>query len=503
MNKTKLFLISLLILSFFTLSINAGFEPYDTPEVITSTSSNENTEEVITSTNSNNDIRQTEVVTKEYKKGEKEFTSEKKKNINKIKNKDTLKKYGFDLDEVTSVEEIIDLKTKKGYNKLKISNEKCLYLDENNKVFRLKNMKIKDKDKNITKNSKKNDFKNVIKDIIKLYDLNDEYYIERSEKYDNNYWEIILTRKLKNGASNKYQSINIAINREDLSIAYLRFFNEEPNTTTPKIKELEAQSIAKNFIILNNKANNKTVVDKVSICYIKPNNFFNSEDNLIDENQKPKLAYEISFNEESFFVYVDAVTSNIIAGDVMLGESGGAYADAHVTYNAQNINAYWGLAYLGYYPIYSNHTYSPSSLRNSVYNHVRNKPDAYSLYVSCHGSKSTPKLSMKTSDGQWHTILSSYEVLGNWHFVFLDACYTGKAIWAEAFNITNTRYHRAFLGWYESVSTTDSYEFAELFFVSVGIRSIYDLCLEAVWEIPGNQPIRFYGDKGYNGRAWK
>lgn len=43
-------------------------------------------------------------------------------------------------------------------------------------------------------------------------------------------------------------------------------------------------------------------------------------------------------------------------------------------------------------------------------------------------------------------MLYSSEVVGNWHFVFLDTCYTGRSIWANAFNISSSYSNRAYLG---------------------------------------------------------
>lgn len=99
----------------------------------------------------------------------------------------------------------------------------------------------------------------------------------------------------------------------------------------------------------------------------------------------------------------------------------------------------------------------------------------------------------------------TYDVSGNWHFVFLDACHTADSSnWANRFNISSSYSNRAYLGWSGAVLTGNSYKFAVQFWPLVGTMSIRNAAVAAAAEVEGSgtTPIRFYGDTSYYGKAW-
>ncbi|MBR4940685.1 MAG: hypothetical protein IKZ19_01635 [Clostridia bacterium] len=101
------------------------------------------------------------------------------------------------------------------------------------------------------------------------------------------------------------------------------------------------------------------------------------------------------------------------------------------------------------------------------------------------------------------------DIPGNWKFVFLDCCYCAvDETFANAFNIYSTSVNRAFLGWRAEVYGGPSLDFSEHFFPEVEDQihsnNIRDAAVWAAAQVDGDQstPIRFYGDRTYDGRLY-
>ena len=91
---------------------------------------------------------------------------------------------------------------------------------------------------------------------------------------------------------------------------------------------------------------------------------------------------------------------------------------------------------------------------------------------------------------------------GSYKFVFLDACNTGsEKTWANAFGITDgTSSNKAFLGWYQSVGANMAYDYCVSFWNSVSSnKAVRQVALEVAESQSGDQPIRFWGNRSYNG----
>jgi hypothetical protein len=136
--------------------------------------------------------------------------------------------------------------------------------------------------------------------------------------------------------------------------------------------------------------------------------------------------------------------------------------------------------------------------------YTRYNKDAF--YFCGHGNDdpSDPRISVENKDDEFNAVLYSSEAVGNWHFVFLDACHTGRSVWADTFNISSSYSDRAYLGWDGTVDTQPAYEFAQEFWPLVGTMSIRDAAVYAANQVPGSgtTPIRFFGDSSYDGSAY-
>ena len=106
---------------------------------------------------------------------------------------------------------------------------------------------------------------------------------------------------------------------------------------------------------------------------------------------------------------------------------------------------------------------------------------------------------------KYEEVFNIEDISGNWHFVYLDGCYTGSADdWADAFHIDGYS-NRAYLGWRGDVLMANTYRFNEIFFPMLnGAIAVRQAAVDAAAQVPGDgtTPIRFYGDTTYDGTSW-
>ena len=269
----------------------------------------------------------------------------------------------------------------------------------------------------------------------------------------------------------------------------------EQRTAFINIDAQEAATIALN---VNDKFEKTTSIFKK---YIKPNFFWNDKKVAYNNADIIRLVYDVTV-DGIYKVYVDCETGEVIGGDILKAVNNcGTYAYNGFSYSTESRNlARTYLKKLGYTS--TSTLVGDSGLRNKVYNFVRNDPQAYGFYIDCHGSTTT----LATDS---NNILSYTEVLGNWHFVFLDACSTAaNTNWSNKFHISSSYSNRAFFGWRTSVTVSDAYSFCSAFWPETynqnHSNNVRDAAVWAAAQVPGSgtTPIKFYGDTSYNGRAY-
>lgn len=407
---------------------------------------------------------------------------------------------GFNINIVKRVDNIKNTTRGTSYKKASIDiNQYCL-IDENNEIFKICNIK-KEKSSSNKKIVAKEDFEQVASQVATYYKFGNEYEIVESKEFDNDYWNIVWMRRLENGVLNPFDSVKVTIDKIDLSIVFLTRFKEEAKNVKPAITQEEAQKRAEELI-----RSLEGVVTEVSLCYTRPNYFWNTErsNELYDEIE---LVYEIVLDDGRATIYVHATTGEIIGGDISRSECAGSYGqtNAGLSHSGDCVDlATDGMVTLGYSPSYYK-TLDTPSLKGYVQTHI-NRSDAYGFYFCGHGNSSTsdPRISVEDKNDDFNAVLYSSEVVGNWHFVFLDACHTGRTIWSNAFNISSSYSNRAYLGWDGTVNTAPAYQFAQEFWAIVGTMSIRDAAVYAANQVPGSgtTPIRFFGDATYDGSAY-
>lgn len=152
-----------------------------------------------------------------------------------------------------------------------------------------------------------------------------------------------------------------------------------------------------------------------------------------------------------------------------------------------------GLSSLGY----SCTTTMGPITRDSMLSWIGNTGNGYAMYVHTLGGTGY------FNDYYGNSINSSM-ISGNWDFVYIDSSYSAAdSSLASAFHTTGYS-NRCFLGWYNAITTSNSYTFNYYFWLEyVGKSSIRVAALNASSCVPGSgtTPIRLYGSTTYTGAA--
>ena len=169
-------------------------------------------------------------------------------------------------------------------------------------------------------------------------------------------------------------------------------------------------------------------------------------------------------------------------------------------HNAVNTAVNYGVATfkkLGY--INANGSgYVQTSSKTTVLNWINLKGKNYGFYIYAHGNSSC----FTTVRNNTSYYIYPSDISGNWHLVFLDSC---SCLQTNAFA---TKFHtdgyskRATLGWYKTIKHVNSADWWGKFYQEVGSTNIRSACLSAADQCSGSTPIRIYGDKTWNGKAW-
>lgn len=155
---------------------------------------------------------------------------------------------------------------------------------------------------------------------------------------------------------------------------------------------------------------------------------------------------------------------------------------------------------LGYDVLGSIPWYTVTDSRSTVLNYISGTGHNYAFYVFAHGDDGRFNM-CRDGDNAPQRIYSS-DITGYWHFVFLNCCSSMSSdSLARAFKTTGYDY-RASLGWFNTVTDVASAEWWGYFKNVAGTTNIRSACLAAADQCSHSTPIRIYGDKTWDGKAW-
>ncbi len=372
-----------------------------------------------------------------------------------------------------------------------------------------------DKQYSITETEKKMPI--IANKVATLFNLDYEYQISKPFAFDENRDFFCISKELENGIINDYQSVKMCMDMRTLELVVAHKFNYEPNTLYPDITKEEAIRIANSEY---EEESEKIIPSSVYLSYVRPEKYCNT--NVRYKTENSYLAYMVEYDNGSVITVVDAVSGEVIGHDMLMGDGAKCFvikeSPTKADYNyrkgkgnpaqvasfnrCREDNLRWaqvGFARLGY--SVTNNNLCTGNIYGNVKNWIRNQPNAYALYINCHGSRDHFLSYYKAEN----IILKIEDVVGNWHFVYLDACNTAiDTAWAEEFNIYGYS-RRAYLGWSSTVLLSNTHEFNSYFWDLLnGTRPVQDAAVRAADRVPGQgtTPIRFWGDNSYNGRSW-
>jgi hypothetical protein len=408
-----------------------------------------------------------------------------------------LSSYGINTYNVKNIRTVRENRNARVISKVEFDNKSEIGFDTNNKIVSISNFKdsAQQPQQSIVTVNSSFDLSDLINDIEKNGDLTVGYKLMYSEAFDEDYWKLEWERIFDNAIINPYDSVKVIVDRKDKSIVAYNKFCMTPNTTQPVISENEALTSALPVLDTITNIENKTV----TLTTTRPN-FLWATDGPYEQADCVRLAYKIGINNESAKIYIDAVTGENLGGDISLSSDSKVFGVAALPYVYDNSNlAHNGMASLGYNML-PQHIGDDVSVGQDIINYWHSST-AYGFYVQCHADQTTI-----TDNVTW--ALTNTQVVGNWHFVFLNGCSTAADTrWASSFKIYGYS-KRAFLGWSANVDTVYVNLFSIQFWPEVvnGTHSnnVRDAAVWAANQVPGSgtTPIKFYGDTTYNGRAY-
>lgn len=160
--------------------------------------------------------------------------------------------------------------------------------------------------------------------------------------------------------------------------------------------------------------------------------------------------------------------------------------------------AVWTFQDLGYINANGTNTFTTTNSRDTVISYIRESGNNYGFYMKAHGNANLFTAKQNTPS----EYIYPGDISGNWHLVFIDSCSTGASDnFARAFNTVGYS-NRAYLSWYTTVTVGASREWWGYFYQYAGDTDLRSACLAAADQCGNHTPIRMYGDKSWNGRAW-
>lgn len=352
---------------------------------------------------------------------------------------------------------------------------------------------------------------NNIQNIKTILDFTKEYRITSWDEIDDFIVIYHAIYQLENGLKNEGQSINIVYDKSINKIVQIRGFDYDVNTKQARISQEEAIDIAFEYV------GEETAVNSCALKYIDPTLY------RVDSGETTTyyLAYKINLSN-GFILMIDAKNGNVIGVDMVMGDEARCYtiAETHIDgqwgYRVSNeaivndINvtrdqdigrAKSAFQRLGYNVTLSQQ-FSTRAINDSVQYYLEGNNSEYGFYFKGHGA---PDQSMMGTIDVNDPVFTRSDVHGNWHFVYLDGCWTAENDdWADAFKIDGYS-NRAFLGWRTDVNYIYSNRFNEYFFPMLdGNIAVRQAAVDAAACVPGEgtTPIRFYGDTTYDGTSW-
>ena len=368
----------------------------------------------------------------------------------------------------------------------------------------------KDMSANIAEDISEENAREIIQNIYEQLELPIEYELCFMEKADDYTWEADFQAKV-DGVYNPYDAVKVFFNPTTKEIISLTRFNqkyvENKVRTIIAMENLESMkdsleneiNTKLNTKLNTNENNFKLDLSTAEITFTRPNTFFISDIEAEGQSRNIVKAWKINCTD-NLIVYIDYYTGEIVKGDYS------RYEEAQ----AQNANYYpqydpdcAASANVGFQRLGYNSSIAGAS-NNEIINWISDSAGAhYGYFIVTHGHiDGNGNACFVSSDG---TAYNRNNVSGNWHLVFIDACYSkSNETLAQGFKISSAYSGRAYLGWYGEVDADPDTTFQSFFWREEVTRTtIQQAAKNAASRVPGSgsTPVRFSGDTSWYGYA--
>lgn len=440
------------------------------------------------------------------------------KEINELFNEESeniLELYDIKFDEIDNVSEmkvVEDWLLNRTVKRIKIKN---LQIDfEDNKIVQIINeddFKKNEEFDNNFKDEKLEEIEYEITDVSQIQDtiskIEDvhnlqEYKLVSCHNDLISTWSITWNKVLFDDVLNPYDAVTVSIDAKDGSIINFVRKTVEPENINVLLTKEDAFEIAKTLFKDELEINDTEIL----LTIFRPNYYWSESEK--EEADFIRVAWKIIVDKKTI-IMVDAENGEILGGDQTLSDGSRAMALVPTGYNASYKATDMAAAFssLGYYQPYACQPHCGWVTKQDVM-WVINHPQLYGLYINAHGlGDANGNYVNAIGDGvNWE--LYATEVSGNWHFVYLDCCFTSSTNnFANAFHTIGYT-NRVFVGHNNEVLQSTSYEFTWRFagLLSSTSNSVFNcavLARDAV-IVSGYADCNpgVLGDLSYDGSSW-
>ncbi|WP_101774089.1 restriction endonuclease subunit S [Peptostreptococcus faecalis] len=359
------------------------------------------------------------------------------------------------------------------YYKVFFNEDGVVDLSEKGEILKIQTLSNSNLEFDATSDVKKEVSNNLLQ---KGYSLVADSYLDKEGKVSS----IVFQKKLKNGAYNPYDGVNITVDeKENTLLGYSMYKNKF---------SFDGNIISKEFAI--NKAlkySDSESSTGQNLMVIKPKDYSidNKSEDLI-------LSYKIDFDNST--VFVNASNGDYIGISPKKNKKEAKSFGLTQFWNGgYSVNmGYNGLNKMDYNVIGKMHSGGfNENGTDKLKEFIETGDGGKGLYVSCHGNPTT------LSGDNWRLRISDLQNPRVFRFVFLDACETAvDENWAKKLGTRPGEWGN-FIGWTVSIGTVEANLFCERFWkYADGRRPVYRAVQMAKDEMPSTYTANITDGEG-------
>ena len=229
------------------------------------------------------------------------------------KNKEILDALGIPVSAIKEQKQRQNTSWNYTYTEIEFENGVRIEIDKDGEIIYIRNFKGGEYSGESIVNSTE-DISDVIGRIEAELNIPEDYILVSSEADYEDSWHLWWYRQYGEDLYNTMESVRALICRDDKTILLIRRYDIAPQTTQAAIDEEEAVAIAAETFSLHQSSKTVETIS-VALAFRAPNYRWSSPREKADF---VRLVYEVKINDERYRIDVDAVTGEVVGGDVMV-----------------------------------------------------------------------------------------------------------------------------------------------------------------------------------------